>query len=169
MDVNFQTELEGLFRTNFLQAAPLYQASSKFKLPYEDLKQTTRLYAGAVHEVVRTVEEYADYFRFEDEFRWTPMNARGVVARFGKEAGIFVDGLIRGENLRNHRDHDPRNTTDMKVVDIFDHVDGRRNLQIMAVRPTEWNPADPFKAIPGWIAYRFYFAAGVVSSQYKKP
>jgi hypothetical protein len=167
MDVTFQAELESLFRTTFLQAAPLYQASGKFKLPYEDIKKVTTLHRGSLHEVVRTVEEIADYEIAKGEF--TNGFARSALAKLATAAGTCVDGLIRLENVRSHRDHDPRNTMDMKVIDIFDHADGRRNLQIMSVTPKEWNPADPFNQIPGWVAYRFYFACAVVSTEYKKP
>src|ERR1700719_2294420 len=162
----FRGELETLFRTNFLQAAPLYQASGKFKLPYEDIKTSTTLYRGSLSEQTRTVETYADWFQFDDERPYTPDHARGVIMRMGKEAGICVDGLIRLENVRNHRDHDPRNTTDMKVVDIFDHADGRRNLQIILSDPS---PSDPGTDLQPWVGYRFYFAAASVSSEYKRP
>lgn len=165
MDINFQAELENLFRTEFIKAAPLYQASSKLKLPHEDLKKTTTLYRGSTHDVVRTVEEIADFEIPKGEF--TPEFVRTSIARMATEAAHVVDGLIRLENVRSHRDHDPRNTTDMKVVDIFDHADGRRNLQVIMVNSSEWNPADPFKSIPGWVAYRFYFTCAVISSEYK--
>src|SRR6267142_551559 len=158
MDVNFIAELESLFRTNFLQAAPLYQASSKFKLPYEDIKKSTTLYRGSLNEVVRKVDEYADWYQFKEEgFQYSPDRARAKVRQFGAEAGIFVDGFIRLENIRNHPSHDPRNTADMMVVDIFDHADGRRNFQIILADNPPPSVNGPDAQIPPWVAYRFHF------------
>jgi hypothetical protein len=168
VSLEFISELESIFRHNFIQAAPLYTASGKFKLPYEDIKKTTSMYRGSLTEVVRKVDEFADW-EMAPKTGFTPEFARTTVSKLATQAGVVIDGFIRLENVRNHRDHDPRNTTDMKVVDIFDHSDGRRNLQIIGMdsKGNGFNPADPFTEIPGWIAYRFYFAAAVVSSEYR--
>jgi hypothetical protein len=167
MDVNFQAELESLFRTNFLQAAPLYRESAKFKLPYEDLKSATNLYRGATYDVTRKVEEIADWFIF-DKIPYSQDHARGIAQRFGIEAGTLIDGLIRMENARSHRDHDLRNTTDMKAVDVFDHADGRRNFQIILQDSQIPSINGPDANIKEWVGYRFYFCCAVVSREYKK-
>ncbi len=166
MDVNFIAELENLFRTNFLKSAPLYLASSVFRLPYEDIKRIVTAYRGSLTEVTRPVEEIADYELSKPREGFHPDWARYTISKLGQEAGAVIDGLIRLENVRNHPSHDPRNTADMRVVDIFDHADGRRNLQIMAVDYP--SSSDPNATMPGWVGYRFYFAAATISSEYRK-
>ncbi len=166
MENNLGPELEGLFRTNFLKSAPLYQASSVFRLLYEDIKKITTAYRGSLTEVTRPVEEIADYEVSKLAEGFHPDWARYTISKLGQEAGTLIDGLIRLENVRNHPSHDPRNTADMRVVDIFDHADGRRNLQIMVVEHS--SSSDPTATMPGWVGYRFYFAAATISSQYRK-
>ena len=165
MDVNFQTELEELFRTEFLKAAPLYAEAKKVRLPYEDKKQITSLYRGSLSEQVRTVEEIADYHLFKDE-PCTPHTIHEEFASLAKQAGHAIDGLIRIENGRRDPDHDVR-SPHIRVTDIFEHTDGRRNLQLIVNDAPAWNPSDPFKQMPPWIAYRFYFAAANVRTEYK--
>jgi len=164
LDISLHTELEELFRTNFLKSAPLYQASSVFRLPYEDIKKITTAYRGSLTEVTRPVEEISDYEIAKDGF--TGHWVIDAISKLARDAGACVDGLIRLENTRNHPAHDSRNTADMRVTDIFDHADGHKNLQITMVSSaalgTEFTP------VPGWVAYRFYFAAATISSQYRK-
>ena len=164
----FVAELEGLFHTSFIKSAPLYQASSRFKLPYEDIKRITTAYRGSLTEVTRPVEEIADYEISKLAEGFHPDWARYTISKLGQEAGTLIDGFIRLENVRNHPSHDPRNTADMRVVDIFDHADGRRNLQIMVVENPPSSINGPDATMPGWVGYRFYFAAATISSQYRK-
>ena len=166
MDTTLHAELDELFRANFLKSAPLYQASSVFRLLYEDIKKITTAYRGSLTEVTRPVEEIADYEVSKHGFH--PDWARATISKLGQEAGTHIDGLIRLENVRNHPSHDPRNTADMRVVDIFDHSDGRRNLQIMVVENPPPSVYGPDATMPGWVGYRFYFAAATISSQYRK-
>jgi hypothetical protein len=167
MDVNFQAELEEVFKQTFLENAPLYVAAPKVRLPYEDIKKSTTLYRGSLSEQVRTVEEIADYHIFKEGW---PGNQKAA-AKFidmAREAAQCVEGLIRLENSRHDPDHDVRSPT-TRVIDIFEHKDGRRNFQPIAVDATKeaWNPADPFNQIHAWVAYRFYFAAANVRTEYK--
>lgn len=166
MDVTFVAELESIFRESFLKSAPLYQAAGKVKLPYEDIKGQTVLYRGSLREESRPVEKIADYKILEDT---APSVVRNWVEILAEQAGHVVDGLIRLENVRTSWDHDPRNVSNLKVTDIFDHSDGRRNLDIGFVDASNepWNPANPFKTIPAWIFYKFYFAAASIKQEYK--
>jgi hypothetical protein len=166
MDVNFQGEVEDLFRSEFLKAAPLYAAAKKINLPYEDKKQFTSLYRGSLSEQTRVVEEIADYHIFKDE-PYTPATICNQFARLAKEAGHAIEGLIRIENGEHDPDHDVR-SPHIRVIDIFEHSDGRRNLQLMRVNTPSPSLNGPDATIPPWIAYRFYFAAANVRTEYKK-
>ena len=173
MDVKFLAELEEVFKTTFLETAPLYAAAPKVKLPYEDIKKSTTLYRGSLAEQARPVEEIADYHIFKDaqgnNVGW-PGNEAALdkFQEFAWNAAMLIEGLIRLENGRRDPDHDVRSSA-IRVIDIFEHSDGRRNFQPMAVDATKeaWNPADPFQRTPAWVAYRFYFAAANVRTEYK--
>jgi hypothetical protein len=165
IDTTFLGELENIFRDEFLKAAPLYAAASKIKLPFEDAKKTTVLYRGSLNEEARTVESVADYELFK--FEHTEDDVRAAVTRLASAAGILVDGLIRLENVRSIKESDPRQTANLRVTDIFDHVDGRRNLQIILRVSSGPSVSDPSQTIAGWVAYRFYFAAATIKMEYK--
>lgn len=165
-----QTEaLDKLFRETFLASAPLYSAASKVKLPYEDLKTTTTLYRGSLTDEVRTVEQIADYQILNEVAIQDSAKLVEVTKDLATRAGHFVDGLIRMENGKQRDGGDVRNTGATRVVDIFEHTDGRRNLNFILVNSASepWNPANPFKTIQGWIAYRFYFACARIRQEYK--
>lgn len=164
-----QTEaLDKLFRETFLASAPLYSAASKVKLPYEDLKTTT-LYRGSLTDEMRTVEQIADYQILNEDEIQDPAKLAEVTKDLATRAGHCVDGLIRMENGKQRDGGDVRNTGATRVVDIFEHSDGRRNLNVIFVNSTSepWNPANPFHTIQGWIAYRFYFACARIRQEYK--
>ena len=160
-------DLYTIFEGNFLANAPLYQESKKVKIPFEDAKKETVLYRGSLIEQVRPVDTIADFRMFTGA---VPANneIRHLAGELGKTAGIVTDGLIRLENVRHNPDGDPRNL-EVRVADILEHADGRKNLQVFFVDTSKepWNPADPMKTIAGWIAYRFYFAAANVRTEYK--
>lgn len=164
MDVTFVAELESIFRESFLKSAPLYQAAGKIKLPYEDIKGHAILYRGSLREESRLVEKIADYRILSD------MAFAGLIqdnfAALATEAAHVVDGLIRLENVQASIDRDPRNTTNLKVTDIFECADGRRNLDIGVVKNTP-NIVEPDNPVPGWIFYKFYFAAASIKQEYK--
>jgi hypothetical protein len=144
---------EAIFREEFLKNAPLYVESSKVKMPYEDIHlNLTNLYRGSLHEEVREPIRVADYGLNGNEH---------VLVGLARDAGHVVDGLIRIENCRKKDDTDPRDTQTMRVVNIFEHADGRRNLQIGQIVRQDPNE-------PGWIFYRFYFAAAHIQLEYKK-
>jgi hypothetical protein len=168
MALAFSTELAGLesvFREAFLKEAPLYAAASKVKLPFEDITGTTILYQGALHEEARPVHKIADYKILQDQ---EPSSVRNWIEILAEQAGHVVDGLIRLENVRSGRDGDPRNTSYLKVTDIFQCQDGRRNLEVGFVQASNtWSPADPAALIPAWIFYKFYFAAASIKQEYK--
>lgn len=160
--------LEVLFRGTFFESAPLYAAASKVKLPYEDLK-TTMLYRGSLTDETRTVEQIADYHILSEAEIQDPEKLTSITKDLATEAGHFVDGLVRLENGKLREGGDVRNTTALRVTDVFEHADGRRNLNFIFVdsRNQAWNPADPFKILAGWIAYRFYFACARIRAEYK--
>lgn len=164
MDVTFSETIEETFKTTFLENAPLYRAAKTIRFPCED-KISTVLYRGSLSEQVRTVEEISDYHLFRQSFSVDESQIREKFQEFAKEAGTVVDGLIRLENSRT-TDHDVRNTTGLRVIDIFQHADGRRNLQLMVSQPPA-NFNGPDGGLPPWIAYRFYFAAANVRTEYK--
>jgi hypothetical protein len=164
---NRSAVLDDLFRTAFVKAAPLYRNSFKIKLPYEDLKTTTTLYRGSLHEETRTVESISDYEMLRD-----PEDTEEVIQlteKLATEAGILVDGLIRLENGKLRDGADVRDVTAVYVTDVFEHTDGRRNLNFLFVDALKngWNPADPFGIKKGWIAYRFYFACARIRQKYE--
>src|SRR6266481_5719235 len=133
VDTAFLGELENIFREEFLKAAPLYAAASKIKLPFEDAKKTTVLYRGSLREETRAVETVADYELLKAIHAAESAVIRGAseaTKRLASAAGTVVDGLIRLENVRSMKESDPRQTTNLRVTDIFEHADGRRNLQI---------------------------------------
>ena len=161
MDVNFLGELESIFREEFLKAAPLYSAASKVKLPYEDIRTFTKLYEGSLSEQSRPVELFADYRVASD-----PAQFKDKIVDLATAVGHGVDAFIRLENVDSNQGGDPRDTTNLKVTDIFEHSDGRRNLQIgiMKVGPTLMSPA---REEESWVFYRFYFAAASIKAEYK--
>lgn len=165
MDVNFLELLEEVFKKTFLENAPLYAAAKTVKYPCED-KILTTLYRGSLSEQTRKVEEISDYYLFKSVFDPGPAEIKAEFEKMAKEAGIVVDGLIRLENSRT-TDHDVRNVTGLRVINIFEHMDGRRNLQLMVSNPPP-SSTDPNAIIPPWIAYRFYFAAANVRTEYKQ-
>lgn len=164
MDV---TQYEELFKDEFLKNAPLYTAASKVKLPYEDLKiKATQLYRGSLNTEERTIEELADYRLIKETV--TDDIIRAYFVEMAADAGKCVDGLIRSENLKSLKESDFRQTTNLVVTNIFDHNDGRRNLQLMLQRePLGPSLQDPASIVQGWVAYRFYFACAAIRQEYK--
>ena len=164
-NIAFLGELERIFKEEFLKAAPLYVASSKIKLPYEDLHRPTPMYSGSLKEVTRQVNLLADYETFK-----TDPEAEELIewaGTFGHQAGIYVDGCIRAENIREVVGCDPRDVRNVKVIDVFEHTDGRRNLQIYFVQSssTVASPTVDWKACFG---YKFVFACAAIVLEYKK-
>lgn len=165
MDLAFIAELENIFREEFLKAAPLYAAASKVKLPYEDIKGTTVLYRGSLSEQSRPVDSIADYELLKNPDTFSE-DTQLAIGRLATRAGNAIDGLIRLENVRSIKESDPRQTSNLRVTDIFEHEDGRRNLNIGFVKNSP-NLGDPIAINPGWIFYRFYFAAAAIVAEYK--
>jgi hypothetical protein len=160
MDIAFQAELEEVFKQNFLEHAPLYVAAPKVKLPYEDIKKSTTLYRGSLSEQVRVVDEIADYHIFENGWPG-PEGVKEKTRELARNAALCVEGLIRVENRRNDPDHDVR-SPHIRVIDVFEYADGRRNFQPFYVKASE-----QISQGPSWIAYRFCFAAANVRTEYK--
>jgi hypothetical protein len=172
IDTAFLGELEDIFRTEFLKAAPLYVAAGKIKLPFEDAKKTTVLYSGSLSEETRTVETIADYELLKTSSVTGPemdrmREAADAMRRLAGAAGAVVDGLIRLENVRTVNGADPRQTNNLRVTDIFEHADGRRNLQVISVNMPGSFVTGPGPEPPGWVSYRFYFAAATIRMEYK--
>lgn len=166
IDATLTSELETIFRDEFLKAAPLYSAARKIKLPYEDIKSSTVMYRGSLSEQTRTVESIADYHLFKGE-NPTLDELNETVGKLASSAGNVVDGLIRIENVRNLKESDPRQTNSLCVTDIFEHADGRRNLQVMYVFSKGPTVSDPAGIVQSWVAYRFYFAVAAIKQEYK--
>jgi hypothetical protein len=166
VDQAFIAELERIFKEEFLKAAPLYKASSKVKLPYEDLHRPTLMYRGSLTEESRCVEVIADFESFKADPEVEEIIE--VATKFGQQAGTLVDGLIRLENVRSVQGADPRDVRNMKVIDVFEHPDGRRNAQVFFVQgpPPEMDMAASRGA---WFGYKFHFAAAAIVMEYKKP
>lgn len=165
MNTGLLGELERIFKEEFLKAAPLYQASSKVKLPYEDLHRPTLMYNGSLKQVMRQVDQLADY----ESFKTSPETDEliDLATKFGQQAGTYVDGCIRAENIRSAPDGvvgDPRDTRNVKVIDVFEHSDGRRNLQVFLVEST---PKISLDEAIGWFGYKFYFAAAAIVMEYQ--
>lgn len=165
MDVTFVAELESIFRESFLKSAPLYQAAGKIKLPYEDIKGTTVLYRGSLREESRPIDNIADYELFK--WQYTQDEIRGATEKLASTAGAATDGLIRIENVRSIKESDPRQTNNLRVVDVFEHADGRRNFQLILKLNSGPTISDPADTVKGWLAYRFYFAAASIKQEYK--
>ena len=158
-------ELDQLFRTTFLESAPLYRLAYKVKLPFEDLKSTTTLYRGSLTEETRTVEQISDYQILNHEQISDLNKVTEITKELANKAGVFIDGLIRLENGKRRDGVDVRDTRATYVTEIFEHADGRRNLNFMLVTN---NPVmDPAALTSGWIAYRFYFAVARLKPEYK--
>ena len=158
--------LEALFRRTFLESAPLYSAASKVKLPFEDLK-TTMLYRGSLTEETRTVEQIADYRTLDHKEIQDSEKQIEITKKLATNTNILVDGLIRLENGKRRDGGDVRDTNQLRVVDVFEHVDGRRNLNFMCVESPNPSVVDPAHLIAGWIAYRFYFACARIRQKYE--
>lgn len=161
----FLAELESIFKDEFLKSAPLYSAANRVKMPVED-KRETLLYRGSLSEETRTVHNIADYELIKENT--TQEDIRTAVKRLAASAGQVVDGLIRLENVTSIKESDPRQTTSLRVTDVFEHADGRRNLQIILTTNPAPSVSDPAYIIKGWIAYRFYFAAAAIRTEYQK-
>jgi len=159
--------LEALFRRTFLESAPLYSAASKIKLPYEDLKSTVTLYHGSLHDEARTVEQIADYRTLDHKEINDIDKGIELVKELAMGAGACVDGLIRLENCKHRDGADVRDTTQLRVIDIFEHTDGRRNLNFILQTSPGPSVVDPADRIAGWIAYRFYFACARIRQKYE--
>lgn len=158
--------LEALFRKTFLESAALYSVASKVKLPYEDLK-TTMLYRGSLTDETRTVEQIADYRTLDHiEIQNSEKHAE-ITKKLAADAGALVDGMIRLENGKRRDGGDVRDTNQLRVVDVFEHTDGRRNLNFMCVESPNPSVVDPAHLIAGWIAYRFYFACARIRQKYE--
>jgi len=153
-----------IFEEAFLQEANLYPQAKKIKLPYEDIKTSTLLYRGSLHEESRTVESIADYKIIHEPF--TEPWIIPAVENLATNAAALVDGLIRIENTRKRDGTDPRTIQNLVVTDVFEHSDGRRNFQLNVVQSPP-NVADPAAFIPGWVSYRFYFACAAIRQEYK--
>jgi len=165
----FLGELDRIFKEDFLEAAPLYVASSKIKLPYEDLHRLTPMYSGALKEVLRPVQQIVDYESFKKDPE--PEEIIELATRFGQEAGHLVNGLIRMENVRSLSEGtvgDPRDTRNMKVIDIFEHSDGRRNLQVFFYQENRATIHNPTAETTAWFGYKFVFACAAIVLEYKK-
>jgi hypothetical protein len=156
-------ELERIFKEEFLKAAPLYQACSKVKLPYEDLHRPTLMYRGSLREETRIVDQIADY----ESFKTAPEVEELIelATKMGGQAGAYVDGAIRVENCRT-KGADPRDVRNTKVIDVFEHADGRRNLQVFFVQGS--TSPDPAAQSMAWFGYKFFFAAANVVLEYTK-
>lgn len=167
---DFTEKAETRFRYGFASTALLYGAASKVKIPYETRKDSASLYRGSLKEEVRTVELLADYRTFDKIANGTPTvdDLLTQMTLFGQEAGAAVDTLIRIENVRNNESNDPRNTKDLKVANVFEFADGHPNLEIIAVENPGFHISDPSAELPGWLAYRFYFACAAIKLEYKK-
>lgn len=161
----FTAELEAIFKEEFLTAAPLYSAATKVKLPVED-KRETLLYRGSLTEETRKVQSIADYELLKEAHE--PDDVRAALKRLAAIAGAVVDGLIRLENVNSIKESDPRQTTHLRITDIFEHADGHRNLQIILTTNAAPSVVDPAYLIKGWIAYRFYFSAAAIHTEYQK-
>jgi len=161
----FLGELECIFKEEFLKAAPLYVASSKIKLPYEDLHRLTPMYSGSLKEVTRIVEQIADihFFKADPD----PEEIIERTTTFAQQSGALVDGLIRMENLRS-KVPDFQDVRNMKVIDVFEHSDGRRNAQLFFSAPGELTVSDPAGIGHGFIGYKFVFACAAIVLEYKK-
>ncbi len=134
-------------------------------MPYEERRKITTLYRGALSEEARPVELISDFYLFKDAP--TEEEVLSKAAEFGRNAGVLVDGLIRIENVKNSsHGYDPRNTTYLKVTDVFEHVDGRRNLDIFYAN-FPLSVVDPAGIIKSTLAYRFFFAAASIRTEYK--
>lgn len=155
--------MEKLFRETFLASAPLYSAASKIKLPYEDLKTTTTLYRGSLTDEMRTVEQICNFKNYKDAHDTEDL--KNITRNLATEAGHLVDGLIRMEHGKNRDGGDLHNTQATRVIDVFEHADGRPNLNFMYVTNTP--TMDPGATLVGWIAYRFYFACARIRQEYK--
>lgn len=155
---------ENLFKEEFLKNAPLYVAAKKVKLPIEDIKAETLLYRGSLHEESRTVELISDYTTCPGNFYDWVFPA---VKKLAAQAGIVVDGLIRKENSRTRTGNDPRQVQGLVVTDVFEHEDGRRNLQPVIAKNAPVQAHDPSED-QGWVAYRFYFACAAIRQEYKE-
>ena len=151
---------EQIFHDCFLENAPLYRNCKKVKLPYEDLKTTATLYHGSLKDEMRTVEQIADYRLLKNPE--DPKELASLTRELACHAGILVDGLIRMENGRKRDGSDVLNVSNTAVINVFEHFDGRRNLNFMVVDGRRIHSTDPANILTGWIAYRFYFAVAKV-------
>jgi hypothetical protein len=163
VDAALVAELERIFKEEFLKAAPLYQACSKVKLPYEDLHRPTLMYRGSLREETRIVDQIADY----ESFKTAPEVEELIelATKMGGQAGAYVDGAIRTENCRT-KGADPRDVRNTKAIDVFEHTDGRRNLQVFLHIPPM--SVDPQGSVAVIFGYKFFFATANVVLEYTK-
>jgi len=170
MDVEY---LEAVFKNEFLDNAPLYVASKKIQLGSEDLRPKVEfvMYRGSLQECGNIVELISDYKVIsESEAVLNKMGVDSIFLEYTKklarDAGTFVDGLIRKENAKERDSTDPRDTKNTIVTDIFEMREGKRNLNLLAAT----NPplaTSPIRETFAWVAYRFYFSCVRIRQEYK--
>jgi len=171
MDVEY---LEAVFRNEFIDHAPLYVASKKVQLGSEDLRPNIKfvMYRGSLQECGNIVELISDYKMISESE--AVLNKMGLDSLFlehtktlARNAGVFVDGLIRKENAKERDSTDPRDTKSTIVTDVFQMREGKRNLNLVVVNnpPVQFDPGNPQTL--GWVAYRFYFASARLRQEYQ--
>lgn len=154
---------ERVFQTTFLANAPLYRDCKKVKLPHESITGLATLYHGSLKDEERTVEQIADYRMLKDAD--DAAEVRKCTEELATNLAILVDGLIRIENGRNRDGANIHDTSATIVTDLFEHFDGRRNLNFLYA--SHASLIDPGSAPIGWVAYRCYLAVAKVRMEYK--
>lgn len=151
-------QLQEVFESALIQAAPLYGLASKVRMPVEDRGGDTVLYRGSLHEEVRPTSFVTDVLILPASV--DSASLIGSAKELGTAAGHVLDGLIRIENFKNHPEKDARNVSNLRVSNIHQLADGRPNLEFGLVEMT----VTPNKIL----FYAFCFAAASINQHYKK-
>lgn len=151
-----------LFRQTFLDYAPLYVNSTKFKLKIPEIRFSSyptyieEKANAPIRECNLLVEEVAAYRNLVSTPTETAKNAeiKKAVEELAMHAGILINGWLAKErnNFKgiivcpDQRRH--------VSVDIFEES----NFQLSIVWSAGPSLSDPLSLIPGWVSYKFHFA-----------
>ena len=150
IDVSYYNDL---FVRTFKENLNLYWQARKFKVegPKVALLSEPKKYQTEV-------EEISNWENFSTSSYPVPdLELERIVIKLSIEAALSVEIFLRKFAAKNGNAKDVRNVF---VTDLFERADGTPNLKVNIVINAPLSVTDPAGLVPGWVAYKFFFACG---------